>query len=253
MNGGGRVMCEEGIMDRFAIREVYALHNAPDMALGKFRIRPGPIMAATDDFHITITGVGGHAGYPHAAVDPLPALFQLGLALQTIPSRRINPLASLVVSVTMAHAGDATNVIPETAVLSGTVRSHDETLRQEVAEEIKTIAEATAASHRCTAQIAYEWGYPVTVNDPDAAVFAAEVAAEIVGPDNVTPDCQSEMGAEDFAYMLQERPGAYILMGAGIGPMCHHPAFNYNDEASPIGASWFARLAERALPLDRQP
>jgi amidohydrolase len=246
-SGGGRIMCEEGIMDRFRITRVFALHNAPDIEFGRFHLRSGPIMAAQDEFWIKLRGKGGHAGYPHIAVDPLPALLQLGQALQAIPARRIDPLASAVVSLTMLRAGEATNVIPEEVMLAGTVRTLDDALRSKIAEDIKKIAEASADAHHCTA----EWGYPVTSNDPEEAAFAARAAADVVGLDRVDANCLPEMGAEDFSYMLQERPGAFVLLGTGPGVFCHNPAFNYNDDASPIGASWFVRLVETALPLAR--
>jgi len=246
--GGGQIMCEEGIMDRFGIARVFALHNAPDVPFGRIHLRSGPFTAAADEFKITIRGKGGHGGYPHLAVDPVPALLQAGQALQAIPARRIDPLASAVVSLTVLRAGEATNVIPAEGILAGTVRTYDEDLRKRIAEDIRQIAEATAAAHHCTAEFDYDWGYPSSVNDPEQANFAAQVAEEIVGADQVDADCKPEMGAEDFSYMLRERPGAIVLLGTGPGAFCHHPAFDYNDDASPIGASWFARLVERALP-----
>ncbi len=249
--GGGRMMCEEGIMDRFAISRVFALHNAPEIPFGRIHLRPGPFCAAADEFRITIRGKGGHAGYPHLAVDPVPALLQAGQALQSIPARRIDPVAAVVVSLTVLRAGEATNVIPAEGLLAGTVRTYDPAIRQRIAADILRIAEASAAAHGCTADVAYDFGYPPGVNDAAEAAFAARVAADVVGADRVNADAPPEMGAEDFAYMLAERPGAMVLLGTGPGACCHNPAFDYNDEASPIGASWFARLVETALPPSR--
>jgi hippurate hydrolase len=251
ISGGGQVMCEEGMMERFRIARVFALHNAPEIEFGWIHLRPGPILAAQDEFWIKLRGKGGHAGYPHEAVDPIPALLQLGQALQSIPARRVDPMASAVVSLTMLRAGAATNVIPEEVMLAGTVRTLDDALRSQIAEDIKKIAEASADAHHCTAEVDYDWGYPVTSNDPEEAAFAARAATDVVGPERVNANCLPEMGAEDFSYMLQKRPGAYVLLGTGPGASCHNPAFNYNDEASPIGASWFVRLVETALPLAR--
>jgi amidohydrolase len=249
--GGGRVMCEEGIMERFGIGRVFALHNEPDVDFGRIHLRAGAFTAAADQFHITIVGKGGHAGYPHLSIDPVPALLQLGQALQAIPARRVNTLASAVLSLTVLRAGEVTNIIPETVTLSGTVRTHDEKIRQQIAEDIQQLARATAEAHRCTAEVEYEFGYPVMVNDPEQTAFAARAAAEVVGSENVNDDCPVDMSAEDFSYMLQERPGAYVMLGTGPAAFCHSPAFNYNDDASPIGASWFARLVETAQPVAR--
>jgi hippurate hydrolase len=246
MSGGARVMCEEGIMERFGIARVFALHNAPEIPFGRIHLRAGPIMAAVDDFEVTVCGKGGHAAYPQLAVDPVPALLQLGQGLQAIPARRIDPSALAVVSLTMLRAADATNVIAERAMLAGTVRTHDEALRRKIAADIARLAEASAAAHHCTAEVNYAFGHPPTVNDPEQAAFAARVAAEVVGGGNVDDDCPPEMAAEDFGHMLQERPGAYVFLGTGPGAFCHNPAFDYNDDASPIGASWFVRLVETA-------
>lgn len=251
MSGGGRVMCEEGMMERFGIGRVFALHNAPDVDFGRIHLRTGPFTAAADQFQIMIRGKGGHAGYPHLSIDPVPALLQLGQGLQAIPARRVNTLASAVVSLTVLRAGEVTNIIPETVTLAGTVRTHDEKIRRQIADDIEQLARATAEAHRCIAEVDYEFGYPVMVNDPEQAAFAACAAAEVVGAENVDDDCPLELGAEDFSYMLQKRPGAYVMLGTGPAVMCHNPAFDYNDDASPIGASWFVRLVETAQPVAR--
>jgi amidohydrolase len=250
MSGGGRVMVEEGIMDRFGIAQVYALHNAPEVPLGHIVTRPGAVAAAADEFDIRIVGTGGHAAFPHLAVDPVPAALALGMGLQGLPARRVDPVGSAVVSLTMLKGSQATNIIPQEVRLAGTVRTLDEAVRVRLAAEIRAMAEGIAAAHGCTAVIRYDFGYPVLVNDPEAARFAAEVAAGVVGEARVDPACPPQLGAEDFSYMTQARPGAMVMLGTGPDrAFCHHPAFDYNDEATPIGASWFVGLVERALPL----
>ena len=183
----------------------------------------------------------------------MAAAVHIAQGLRAIGSRRIDPLAPVVVSLTMLRAGEATNVIPATAVLGGTVRTLDEAVRQQIAEQIERLAEATAAAHGARARWTTSFGYPVLVNDATEAAFCARVAAEVVGAARVEAGPRAEMGAEDFAYMLRERPGAYVFLGTGEGAGLHHPEFDYNDEASPIGASYFVRLVERALPLARRP
>ena len=243
-DGGGRIMVEEGIMDRFGIEEVYALHTYPFADEGQFLTNSGPMMAAVDEFHITVRGVGGHGAYPSICKDPMPCALAIGQALQTIVSRNTDPLLPLVVSLTMISGGTATNVIPETVNLSGTVRSFDPDLRDMVERRIAEIAHGQAASYGVTAEVVYDRDYPATVNHPDQAMFAARVAQEIVGESKTTTDLPPEMGAEDFSYMLEARPGAYLFLGQGVGPSCHHPAFDFNDDVATIGASFFARLIE---------
>jgi hippurate hydrolase len=250
-SAGAQVMCEQGLMARFGIARVFGLHNAPDLALGRIATRPGPLMAAADQFAITVRGRGGHAAFPHACVDPVAAAVQVAQGLLAIPARRVDPVVPAVVSLTMLRAGESTNIIPETATLAGTVRTLDEPVRQAIAADIARLAEAAAAAHGARAEVAYDFGYPVTVNDAAEAAFAADVAADIVGEQRLERDCPPVMGAEDFAYMLRERPGAYVFLGTGPGAGLHNPGFDYNDDASPIGASWFARLVEAALPLAR--
>ncbi|TDL79484.1 amidohydrolase [Palleronia sediminis] len=247
--GGGRVMVEEGVLDRFDIDEVYALHNAPNQPFGSFHTAPGPIMAAVDEFDITLRGVGGHAARPHDCVDPIPAALRLGQALDTVVSRNADPIGTLVVSVTQIHAGSAMNVIPDTARIAGTVRSFAPEMRDMAERRIREIAQGIAAGFGVAAQIDYVRDYPATVNHAREAGFAADVAAELVGEDLVRRDCPPSMGAEDFGYMLAARPGAYLLLGQGEGPGCHHPAYDFNDDIAPLGAAFFARLAERRLRL----
>jgi amidohydrolase len=249
MSGGGRVMVEEGIMDRFDIGRVYGLHNEPNRPLGEISTRPGPLLAAVDDFTLTLRGRGGHAAYPQGAIDPIPPAVQIAQGLMAIPSRRIDPLSPAVLSLTVLEAGTASNVIPETATLRGTVRTLDEVVRAQVAEDVERLVSAIARTFGVTADLDYRTGYPVLVNDAREAAFCADVAAEVVGESRVDADRSPEMGAEDFAYMLEARPGAYVFVGTGPGAGLHHPAFDYNDEASPIAASYLVRLAERALPI----
>jgi hippurate hydrolase len=248
--GGGGLMVEEGIMDRFDIAEVYALHNAPNFDEGRFYTAPGPIMAAVDEFEVTVEGRGGHAAMPHETADPLVAAVAMVQAFQTIVSRNHRPTHDLVVSVTQFHAGTANNVIPADAVFSGTVRTFSSEVQEMVLRRMEEIVRGLAAGHGVAARLDYRRHYPPTVNDPFRAAFAAEVAAEIVGVDRVDPSATREMGAEDFSFMLEARPGAYLFLGMGPGPVCHHPAYDFNDRIAPIGASFFARLIERALPLE---
>ena len=248
--GGGRAMCEAGIMDRFGIAEVYGLHTAPDRAAGTFHTRAGPLLAAVDEFDLTITGTGGHAAHPHTTADPVAAAVQIASALNTILARNVDSLDSVVVSVTEIHAGTAHNVIPATASVGGTVRSFRPEAQALVRRRIEEIAAGIGAAMNVTVRLDYTLDYPATVNHARQAAFAAEVAREIVGAANVDDDTRPEMGAEDFSFMLEARPGAFLYLGQGIGPYCHHPAFDFNDEVAPIGASFLARLVERALPLE---
>jgi len=247
--GGAGVMCAEGLMDRFGIAQVYGLHNTPGLEFGRILTTPGPIMAAVDTFHVHITGRGGHGAMPHETADPIPAAVGIVSAIQTISSRNHYALDDLVISVTQIHAGTTDNVIPETAYICGTVRTFDEAVQDMVRRRMAEIVAGQAASYGVEARLDYEVGYPATVNDPVAAEFSAEVARDVVGDTMVEGEAGREMGAEDFAYMLRERPGAYLFLGTGPGVGLHHPAYDFNDEAAPIGASLYARLVERTQPL----
>ncbi|WP_416882311.1 M20 aminoacylase family protein [Marivita sp.] len=242
--GGARIMVEEGIMESFGIEEIYALHTDPFGEVGVFNTCPGPIMAAVDDFEIIITGKGGHGAFPHTTLDPVPCGLAIGQALQSIVSRNADPRLPLVVSLTIVQTGSATNVIPETMRLAGTVRSFDPDLRDMVERRFGEIVAGQAASYGVEAKLDYIRNYPATINHAAQTDFAVRVAQEVVGDTNVISDRQPEMGAEDFSYMLEKRPGSYLMLGQGIGPSCHHPAFNFNDEVATIGASFFARLIE---------
>jgi len=245
--GGGNEMVKDGMMERFAIEKVFGMHNLPSLPVGQFATRPGPIMAATAEFTITVTGKGGHAAMPNRAIDPIVIGSQLVGALQTIASRSADPIDSIVVSVTKFHGGDAYNVIPEKVQLAGTVR----TLKKDVAamaeERIRAISAGLAAAHGATIHVAYDANYPVTFNHPEETAFASDVAAVVAGEPNVHRAMPPVMGGEDFSYMLEARPGAFIFVGNGDTANLHHPAYDFNDEAIPHGMSYWVRLAETAL------
>ena len=247
--GGGEVMVQEGIMDKFDIKQVYALHNAPNRDLGSFSTTPGPIMAAADTFHITLTGRGGHGARPQECADPVVAACSLVQALQTIVSRNHNTAGRLVISVTQIHTGTTDNVIPESAYINGTVRTFDKDVQAMVVRRMQEIIEGHEKSFNMSAEFEFEYGYPPTVNTEANVDFAGQVAAEIAGEAQVDTGVPPLMGAEDFSYMLEKRPGAYLLLGQGDGPSVHHPKYNFNDEIAPMGASFFARLVERAQPV----
>ncbi|TWG98093.1 hippurate hydrolase [Mesorhizobium sp. J18] len=245
--GGGREMVKDGLMERFGIETVFGMHNMPGLPVGKFAIRSGPIMAATAEFVITVTGKGGHAAMPNLAVDPIVIASQVVGALQTIASRSADPLDSIVVSVTKFHAGDAFNIIPDSAELAGTVR----TLRTEVnalaEKRMRTLCQGIAEAHDASITVQYNSNYPVTFNHADETAFASGVAAEIAGASNVTTDIAPLMGGEDFSYMLEARPGAFIFIGNGDSANLHNPHYDFNDEVIPHGVSYWVRLTETAL------
>ncbi|MCW9042051.1 MAG: M20 family metallopeptidase [Pseudopelagicola sp.] len=248
--GGAGVMVEEGIMDRFAIDEVYALHNLPNLPVGHFETTPGPIMAAVGEFHIHIRGKGGHAAFPQDCTDPIVAAIAIAQAIQTILSRNHDTRQEAVISVTQIHTGSTDNVIPDTAYLNGTVRTFDPEVQEMIRRRMQDIVTGQGAAFGVEAELTFETHYPATINDADKVAFAAGVAAEISGADAVVADRPKEMGAEDFSYMLEERPGAYLFIGQGESAGLHHPNYDFNDAVSPVGASFFARLVERALPLE---
>ncbi len=245
--GGGNEMVKEGMMERFGIDRVFGMHNMPGLPVGQFAIKPGPIMAATAEFNIRVTGRGGHAAMPHRSVDPIVAASQIVTALQTIAARTVDPAESVVVSVTKFHGGEAYNVIPEHVELAGTVRS----LKKEVAllarERMQAICEGIGKASDTTVSFHYQANYPVTVNNPDETVFAGDIAATVAGETSVHRAIQPLMGGEDFSYMLEARPGAFIFIGNGDTANLHHPAYDFNDEAIPHGVSYWVRLAETAL------
>ncbi|MGL4974134.1 MAG: M20 aminoacylase family protein [Bosea sp. (in: a-proteobacteria)] len=249
--GGGREMCKDGLMERFGIQEVYGLHNMPGMALGQFAIRPGPMMAAADRFQVKLEGRGGHAAKPHETIDPLIAACQMVSALQSIVSRNADPLDSLVVSVTAVKAGEAFNVIPQTAEIKGTVRTLSKEMRILAEQRFRAIVAGVAQAFNVTFEIDYELGYPVTFNHATQTDFVTKVAGKAFGTGSVDTTVPPTMGAEDFSYMLEERPGAYIFMGNGDSAGLHHPAYEFNDEAIPVGVTYWASLVETAMPAAR--
>ncbi|MEM7121114.1 MAG: M20 aminoacylase family protein [Pseudomonadota bacterium] len=249
--GGGRVMIEDGLFEMFPVDSVYGMHNAPGIPVGQFAVREGPFLAAFDIFEIKVKGVGTHAAMPDRGIDPLVPAAQIVSGLKAVVSREVSPLHSAVVSVTQIHAGDTWNVIPDEVTLRGTCRWFDDRVRDMLQPAITRIVENIAAAHRCTATIHYERRYPATVNSPFETDFAASVAADLVGDEYVDRAFEPDMGSEDFAFMLQEKPGCYILIGNGPeegGCLLHNPHYDFNDEVLPLGASYWARLAERALP-----
>ena len=247
--GGAEVMVEEGILEQFKIEEVYALHNIPGHDVGVMYTRPGPIMAGADSFNVEIRGKGGHAAYPHEVKDPIVAALSIAQAFQTIVSRNNIPSDDLVISITQVHSGTTDNVIPETAFLNGTVRTFDLSVQEMVINRMEKIISGFSISFEVDAKFNYEKGYPPTINHEEKTNFAIEVAKEVCGSDKVSTSVGKEMGAEDFSYMLQKRPGAYLFMGIGEGAGLHNPNYDFNDAAAPVGASFFARLIEKALPL----
>ena len=247
--GGAEAMVNEGIMDTFDIAQVYGIHNVPELPFGEFFTKPGPIMAAADTFDINITGRGGHGANPHDTIDPVLAACSIAQAIQTIVSRNVDASKQLVISVTQIHTGSTDNLIPETAYMNGTVRTFDAEVRDLAERRLQEIVAGQAASYGCEADITYNRGYPATVNTEQGVEIAVKAARDVSGDDAVTDTAEPVMGAEDFAYMLESRPGAYLFMGQGPGAGLHHPKYNFNDEAAPVGASFFARLVETAQPV----
>ena len=244
---GGRAMVQDGLMDRFGIEEVYGMHNFPGMPVGQFAIRPGAIMASADSLTIDIEGKGGHAARPHLSIDPVLVGAQIINNLQSVVSRNVDPLESAVVSICVFHAGTADNVLPQTAQLRGTARSLTPEVQDLLEKRIPEIVEGTAKLYGATAKVKYRRGYPVLKNHAAQTDFAAKVAGDIAGKDKVDIDMAPVMGAEDFSFMLNARPGAFIFCGNGDSAGLHHPAYNFNDEAIPFGTSYWVKLVETAL------
>jgi len=247
---GGLAMVEDGMMDRFGIDEVYGMHNMPNLPVGEFAIRPGPFMAAADEFEIVVEGQGGHAAMPHVCVDPIVVASQIVQALQTIVARGVKPTDPLVVSVTtMSADSDAFNVIPQIVRMRGTVRSFSEEVRIAAKNRVLEIAEKTAAVFNAKAEVIYRDGYPPTVNHKDQTEFVVNVARNLVGEDKVDDDRPPLMGAEDFSYMLNERPGAFIFIGNGDTANLHHPEYDFNDDAIRYGCQYWMNLVDASLPV----
>ena len=252
--GGGEAMVKEGLFEQFPATAVYGMHNWPGMAPGEIAVRTGPMMAACDEFEITVEGTGAHGAMPHLGLDPVVAAAQIVTGLQSIVARNVDPLEAGVVSVTMIHGGDAFNVIPQSVELAGTVRTFKAHVRDLIAANIQRIAESTAASFGVSATVKVEGRFPATVNTAAETDRAAAAATAVVGAERVHRDLAPCMGSEDFAYMLQARPGSYIWIGNGTGPggcFLHNPGYDFNDEILPIGASYWATLVERELGADR--
>ncbi|WP_299782823.1 M20 aminoacylase family protein [uncultured Roseobacter sp.] len=244
--GGGREMCDDGMMARFGIQEVYGMHNWPGRPMGSFAIRPGAFFAATDIFEIEVEGLGGHAAKPHETIDTTVVASHIVIAAQTIASRNADPVDQIVVSVTSFETSSkAFNVIPQRVTLKGTVRTLSDEMRDLAEMRLKKIAKGVAESFGAQVQVDYTRNYPVMVNHPEQTEFAAAVAASVAG---ACEDAPLVMGGEDFAFMLEERPGAYILVGNGDSAAVHHPEYNFNDDAIPAGCSWWAEIVEQRLP-----
>jgi hippurate hydrolase len=252
--GGGKAMVQDGLFDRFPCDAIFGMHNRPGLAVGKFQIRSGPMMAGGAYFDIAVTGRGAHGARPDAGIDPVVTASHIAIALQTIVSRNLRPLDTAVLSVTQIHAGEAYNVIPEHAVIRGTARCFSRETMTLIEHNMRRIAAGVAGGFGATAELDFRIIFPPLVNDEAETRFVAEVAAELVGADNVNRDGNLVMASEDFSYMLEQRPGAYIQIGNGDGAdgnagICevHNPGYDFNDAALPVGASLFVRLAERKL------
>jgi len=245
---GGRVMVEQGLFEKFPVEAVYGMHNWPGLPIGQFAVRAGPLLASSDIFEIVVEGKGSHGAMPHLGVDPVVTAAQITLALQTIRSRGTHPLDGAVVSVTQVHGGDTWNVIPDEVVLRGTTRSFRTEVQDTIEDGIRRIAEGVAAAQGAKVRLRYERRYPPTVNTEKETEIAAATAAEVAGAGNVIRDFTPSMGAEDFAFMLQARPGCYVLIGNGEESAgLHNPHYDFNDEVLTTGASYWARLVERVL------
>jgi amidohydrolase len=248
---GGGVMVNDGLFEKFPMGAIYGLHNRPNLPLGEFAMRPGPALANADNFGITIRGRGTHAGWPHLGIDIVVVAAQMILALQNIVSRQTSPLDSAVVSVTSIHGGSSDNVIPDELRLRGTARSFSREVQDRIEASLRHIATSTAAMHGAAAEVEYERRYPSLHNDPDRIAACAEVAKAIVGDDYVDIDHEPGMGSDDFSFMSNRVPGAYVWIGSGpveTGRFLHNPRYDFNDGILPIGASYWARLVESELP-----
>ena len=247
--GGGKAMVDDGMMTRWGIQEVYGMHNMPGLPEGDFATTTGPMLASSDNVKIIVHGKGGHAGAgPHKSVDSVLIGSQIVNALQSIVARNVDPLKSAVISITQFHSGTAFNIIPETAELGGTVRTLDPDIRDLVERRITEVADSVARAYGGSAETIYSRMYPVTMNHAREAGIAANVARDIVGPDRVNEKFIPMMGAEDFSFMLEARPGAMILVGMGDGNECHHPGYVFNDNILGHGASYWVRLIEKSMP-----
>jgi amidohydrolase len=244
---GGKAMIQDGLMERFRIEEVYGMHNFPGLPVGQFAIRPGALMASADRLTIEIKGVGGHAARPHLAIDPVLVGAQMINQIQSIVARNVDPLQSAVISICLFQAGTTDNVIPQTALLRGTARSLTPKVRDLLEKRLNDVVHGTAQLYDAEVAFTYKRDYPVTRNHERQTAFASEVAGEVVGPERVDKDTPPVMGAEDFSFMLEARPGAFIFVGNGDSAGLHNPAYDFNDEVIPIGTSYWVKLVETAL------
>jgi hippurate hydrolase len=259
--GGAREMIRDGLFEKFPMEAIFGAHNWPGMQVGQFAIKSGPCFASSNEFKITIHGKGGHAAMPHNSVDPVPVACQMVQAFQTIISRNKRPIDAGVISVTMIHTGEATNVVPDACVMEGTVRTFTLEVLDMIERRMKEIAEHTSAAFGATCEFEFVRNYPPTINHPAETEFARKVMGQVVGPENVQ-EFEPTMGAEDFSYFLQDKPGAYFLIGNGdgshregghgMGPcMLHNPSYDFNDDLIPLGATLWVRMAEQWLTTAR--
>ena len=251
--GGGELMIKEGLFEMFPVHSVYGLHNWPGMPAGTFGVASGPIMAAADMFDLTINGRGGHAALPDQCIDPIVVASQVVSALQTIPSRNTHPVDSVVISVTQIHAGDAYNVIPDSVRMHGTVRTFQQETRDKMPSSMLRVAEGVCAAYGATCELNYMSGYPATVNSVQEADISAKAVVDLLGEDKIIRNPTPSMGAEDFSYMLEARPGCYVWLGIGPGKgeagcMLHSSSYDFNDDVLPTGASYWVKLVENELP-----
>jgi len=251
--GGGELMIKEGLFEKFPVDSVYGLHNWPGMPAGTFGVASGPIMAAADMFDLTINGRGGHAALPDQCIDPIVVASQVVSALQTIPSRNTHPVDSVVISVTQIHAGDAYNVIPDSVRMHGTVRTFQQETRDKMPSSMLRVAEGVCAAYGATCELNYMSGYPATVNSVQEADISAKAVVDLLGEDKIIRNPTPSMGAEDFSYMLEARPGCYVWLGIGPGKgeagcMLHSSSYDFNDDVLPTGASYWVKLVENELP-----
>jgi hippurate hydrolase len=255
---GAQRMIDDGLFEKFPCDAVFGMHNWPGLAVGEFGVTPGPMMASSNEFEIRVVGRGTHAALPHLGIDPVFVAVQIAQGLQGIVTRSKKPIDAAVLSITMIHAGDATNVVPDVATIAGTVRTFSDAVTAQIEERMKRIARLTAEAHDAEAHVEFKWNYPPTVNHPAEAEFAASVMDDIVGSDKVKRNYEPTLGSEDFAYMLKVRPGAYVFIGNGegshrapghgLGPCTlHNASYDFNDELIPLGATFWVRLVERFL------
>ncbi|MEE2774849.1 MAG: M20 aminoacylase family protein [Pseudomonadota bacterium] len=249
--GGAEVMCKEGIMERFKIDSIYGIHNDPGKPLGYVTTNKGPIMASADEFSIRVLGRGGHAANPETSTDPIMIAIQLSQAIQTISSRNLSALERVVISITQIHGGTTHNIIPCEAFINGTVRTLSKSSQKLVLERLEALCEGHAAAYNGEIKLDFQFGYPPTVNHSKETEFAANVARQIVGSSNVNDNAEPIMAAEDFSFMIEKRPGAYLHFGQGKGPDVHNALYDFNDDLSPIGASFLAKLVEESQPIKK--